>query len=117
VKTSLAKIVSKLDKNRKADVQSDIPEVTDQDEKDLSVSVSGPHPIETLDEDEDYKATKEVSTEEAKDILKETSTQLETLVDNLMEINTEKQYSKLIQLLRNAARLSDTLSQSEDLLK
>ncbi len=64
-----------------------------------------------VDDVEDISLTKD-----AKTILKRLSKDVETLIDALMAVNTEKKFSILIKLLQNAVRLADELLLTDDTL-
>jgi len=118
MKSSLAKVVGNLGQTRKADTQSDVP-VEDNDiieDAELDELDPGFEPEEKGDTEE-YEPEEAASPEAVKKVLDKVSSDLETLVDSVMEINKKKEYSKLVRLLRAAARLSDELNETEDLLK
>ena len=121
MKISLAKAVDKLgrelneQKREKHSTALEETKVTeDQDVEsdydDLNQDLDTPETYEGI-EDETQAQPADVE-----EILKSTAGQLETVIDDLMKINTNKEYSKAIQLLKSATRIIDDLIISDDLL-
>ena len=68
---------------------------------------------DTLENEDDL----EVENTKDLDVLREVSSKVETLVDKVMTINTDREYSKLLKILQSAVRLADELIESDSLLK
>ena len=80
----------------------------------------GKDPVDRLSVDEEVDPSLDldevVDKEDVLDVLRNVSAQAETLIDDVMEINQSKEYSKLVKMLRSVARLADELIESEELL-
>lgn len=71
------------------------------------------------DEEEDREAQDEPDEEDndkSLDLIKDTSETLETIIDELSDNNEDRQYSKVLQLLKAAVRVLDEMQQSDKLI-
>jgi hypothetical protein len=103
-KLSIASAVDKLIKNKtQPESEKSIEEAVDQEE-------------EYVEDDLPDEEVEEADPSKKQEILQKVSTDVETLVDDVMAINDNKEYSKLIKLLQSAVRLADELLESDDLL-
>ena len=114
-KISLAKIVDQLDQDKDLEKETPIKKFGKNPEGSQEIYEADEPEEGNNDSDTSIDAT-EPDLEEVTKVLNKVSEDLETLIDSLMDINTNKEYSKLIKLLQSATRIADELIESDDLL-